>query len=236
MLPIDLLLIQKYAFWRISFVLVFSIMFFPAAIMVFWKHRLLHEENNLKTMLAGYTFSVVLTSLIVVAYFFFGSQESLIDKINGYINFTRQYLLLSLVLAIVLPWGWVKRTYFYSLFKGKADPATSIPKPRGSRKLYLDLIRAVSIFLVIFNHTGIKGFMLYSVATQSPLYPFYMFLSVACKPAVPLFWMVSGALLLPKEESIGRVYRHRVLRMVIVLVLFSAIYYGWQIFLRGGGN
>ncbi len=39
--------------------------------------------------------------------------------------------------------------------------------------------------------------------------------------------MVSGSLLLPKEESIRYVYRHRVLRMVIVLVLFSLFQYSF---------
>ena len=89
------------------------------------------------------------------------------------------------------------------------------------KKLHLELIRALAMLLVIFNHTGTSGFMLYSVAQQSVFYPVYLFLSVACKPAVPLYWMVSGALLLPKEESIAHVYRHRVLRMVLVLLLFS---------------
>ena len=42
--------------------------------------------------------------------------------------------------------------------------------------------------------------------------------------------MVSGSLLLPKEESIRYVFRHRVLRMVLVLVLFSFFQYLFLIF------
>lgn len=96
----------------------------------------------------------------------------------------------------------------------------------GSRKIvYLDFLKAVAIFLVIFNHTGTRGFFLFSERQSSLLYPVYLFLSLACKPAVPLFWMVSGALLLPKEESISRVYKHRILRMATVLVLFSLFHY-----------
>ena len=98
------------------------------------------------------------------------------------------------------------------------------------KKLYLELIRALAIFLVIFNHTETKGFFLFSVRQSSALYPLYMFLSIACKTGVPLFWMVSGSLLLPKEESIRYVYRHRVLRMVLVLVLFSFFFYLFTIF------
>lgn len=98
------------------------------------------------------------------------------------------------------------------------------------KRLYLELIRALAIFFVIFNHTGTKGFFLFSTNPGSILYPVYIFMSIACKPAVPLFWMVSGSLLLPKEESIRYVYRHRVLRMVTVLVLFSFFHYMFTIF------
>lgn len=85
------------------------------------------------------------------------------------------------------------------------------------------------MLLVIFNHTGTRGYMLYTVSMDSVFYPFYMLISVACKVAVPLYFMVSGALLLPKEESIKKVYCHRILRMVIVLILYSAVTYVWQI-------
>ena len=98
------------------------------------------------------------------------------------------------------------------------------------KTLYLELLRALAIFLVIFNHTGTKGFFLFTVQQSSALYPVYLFLSVACKTATPLFWMVSGSLLLPKEESIRYVYRHRVLRMVLVLVLFSFFHYLFMIY------
>lgn len=96
--------------------------------------------------------------------------------------------------------------------------------------VYLEFIRALAIFLILFYHTGTRGCFLFTVMQGSALYPVYMFLSIASKPAVPLFWMVSGSLLLPKEESIRYVYRHRVLRMVLVLVLFSFFVYLFMIY------
>lgn len=82
----------------------------------------------------------------------------------------------------------------------------------------------------MFNHTGTGGFFLFSIATQSPLYWFYMFLSIACKVAVPVFFMISGALLLGKEESIGTLYKKRVLKWVLVLIVTSMLYhvYNWH--------
>ena len=91
--------------------------------------------------------------------------------------------------------------------------------------LHLELIRLVAIFLVLFNHTGTRGYFLYAVTDNAIARPFYMVLSILCKVAVPLFFMASGALLLPREESVGTVLRRRVSRMVIVLVLFSFIIY-----------
>lgn len=209
----------------------FIALFFPAVIMVFRKHRLCQEESTWNKILLEYAFSTILINLIAIfiLYVICGSSGSLTEKLNSYLAFAGKYMLLSSAIAFIIPRFWAERALFYPFFKNEDEPATIIRRSSGSRDLYLDLIRALSMFLVIFNHTGTKGFMLYSIATKSPLYPFYMFLSVACKPAVPLYWMVSGALLLPKEESISRVYRHRVLRMVIVLVLFSAIHYGWRI-------
>lgn len=104
-----------------------------------------------------------------------------------------------------------------------------------NKKIYLEFIRAFSMLLVIFNHTGTRGFFLFSIATDSIFYPFYLFISVACKVAVPLYWMISGALLLPREESIKRVYQHRVLRMVLVLVVFSLFYYAKRGFYQQRG-
>ena len=43
--------------------------------------------------------------------------------------------------------------------------------------------------------------------------------------AVPLFYMVSGALLLGKNESFGELARKRILRIVAVIVIFSLLYY-----------
>ena len=99
-----------------------------------------------------------------------------------------------------------------------------LQKPK-KKKLYFEFIRAVSMLMVIFNHTGTKGFFLFTQKMDSPLYPFYLFISIACKVGVPPYWMISGALLLPKDESIKKVYLHRVLRMVIVLIIFSLPYF-----------
>lgn len=93
------------------------------------------------------------------------------------------------------------------------------------KKIHLEFLRFLAILLVIFNHTGENGYLYFTAVPSSPLYPLYFLLSVLCKVAVPLFWMVSGALLLDRDEDIKYIFRHRVLRMVIVLAVFSFGYY-----------
>lgn len=95
------------------------------------------------------------------------------------------------------------------------------------RKIYIDLLRIISICFVIFNHTGPLGYTLFIERTDSPFYFGYMAFSVLCKIAVPVFFMISGALLLKKEESILEVLKKRVLRIALVLLIASVPYYVW---------
>ena len=96
----------------------------------------------------------------------------------------------------------------------------------------LDLIRIVAILFVIYNHTGIWGYMHFTThfdaeAMQfvSPVFWPEMVLSMLCKTAVPLFFMISGSLLLGKEESFKAILKHRISRIAAVLFLFSLYYF-----------
>lgn len=97
------------------------------------------------------------------------------------------------------------------------------------RKLYLDFLRIIAIIFVIYNHTSEKGYYLYAFDAPFILKIIYIATGALIAVAVPIFFMISGALLIPKEESIGDLYRKRVLRMVIVLILFSLLQYAFLI-------
>jgi surface polysaccharide O-acyltransferase-like enzyme len=77
---------------------------------------------------------------------------------------------------------------------------------KSNRLIHLDLLRLIAIFLVIFNHTGERGYILFISKMGSPISLLYMAASVFCKIAVPLFFMISGALLLKKEESLKQLF------------------------------
>lgn len=90
------------------------------------------------------------------------------------------------------------------------------------RESWLDALRIVSAFLVIVNHTNSSVFQ-----ASSPEHATW-WLSVAwyylCKIAVPVFVMVSGAVLLPRQDSIRKCLG-RFGRILAALLVFSYGYF-----------
>lgn len=94
------------------------------------------------------------------------------------------------------------------------------------KRLDFELMRLIAIVLVVFNHTQSRGFLLYELPDVSRgNFVLSLLMAVTCKIAVPLFFLISGGLLLHRNEPIQTVLRKRVLRMLLVLVLFSGILY-----------
>ncbi len=95
------------------------------------------------------------------------------------------------------------------------------------KKIHIELMRILAIYFVMFNHTQSGGFFYFAENRDDPLYYFYMFISILCKIAVPLFFMITGALLLKKNESLKEVYFKRILKYIIILFFISFFYYLW---------
>lgn len=89
----------------------------------------------------------------------------------------------------------------------------------------IELLRIVAMFFVIFNHTWNLGWTLFATyPVGSFQFFFYMPIAVFCKFSVPVYFMISGALLLNKEETAQRL-KKRIIRMTIVLLSISLLYY-----------
>lgn len=71
------------------------------------------------------------------------------------------------------------------------------------------MLRIITIALVLFNHTETNGFQLYAITSNIYLY-LYIFLTIFCKIAVTIFFMISGGVILGKEESLKDLYKKRV--------------------------
>lgn len=89
------------------------------------------------------------------------------------------------------------------------------------KKIHLEVLRILAIFLVIFNH--VPGYFLYQQNEGYKCY-IYMFITMFTRINVPLFFMISGALLLAKTENFSTVIKHRVIKFGPILLIFTLLF------------
>ena len=93
--------------------------------------------------------------------------------------------------------------------------------------LHIEFLRFFCIWLVMFTHTATEGFSIFILRPESFFYPLYLAVPFWVKTAVPIFFMISGALLLGKEEPISVIFKKRIWRFLQVIFIFSLINYLW---------
>ena len=96
--------------------------------------------------------------------------------------------------------------------------------------LHLEFLRIVAIILVIYNHAG--TFVIPNGSSYELTNWLIYFGSTTCKVAVPLFFMISGALLLGRQEDYVTLYKKRVWRFIVILVVFIVIQHLWKAVLQ----
>lgn len=101
------------------------------------------------------------------------------------------------------------------------------------RKLHLEVLRVLAIAMVVYNHSPAYGFLPHEDAAAWAYWG-TMLASELCKMAVALFFMISGALLLGRDESLEQLFRKRVLRFLIVIAGYGVLQYGYALYEAGG--
>lgn len=94
-------------------------------------------------------------------------------------------------------------------------------KQEKKRVVFLDILRVIAIIMVLFNHRYTYWGPEQNMTSMSPKLFLALALSCLCKCGPPLFFMVSGTLLLGREESFSRILKHRVMRIIIVMLICS---------------
>ena len=91
------------------------------------------------------------------------------------------------------------------------------------RLYWVDVLRLVAMLMVIAAHCV----DIYNATPQDdPMNSFWgVFIGSLMRPSVPLFAMMTGLLLLPIRESAAEFYKRRIPRVLIPMVLWSAVYY-----------
>lgn len=93
--------------------------------------------------------------------------------------------------------------------------------PLQKREAFLDLLRILACFLVIVNHTA-SGVFEYR-SPQEKVWFVTVAYFLLSKPAVLLFYMISGYLLLGRQDSWATAWK-RIRRIILVLLCCAAVY------------
>lgn len=95
------------------------------------------------------------------------------------------------------------------------------------KTVYLEICRIIAIFCIMYQHTGGRGADAWIYTENNWVYMMSLSERIISSIGVPMFWMVSGALLLSKKESWKNVYVKRISRIASALIIFSVIRYSY---------
>lgn len=85
----------------------------------------------------------------------------------------------------------------------------------------LDALRALAIVLVLIIHAASNGLTL---PPSNPSWWGALLWGGLARPAVPLFFMCSGALMLGRDIPLKRLYGHNILRILIAMFCWAMLY------------
>lgn len=93
------------------------------------------------------------------------------------------------------------------------------------KKIYIEVLRILACFFVIFNHTeGCALFYNTGGITEWKTWV-YLGASYIVRTAVPIFLLIAGTCLLGKEESVRTILSKRVFKTFLILLMASLLYY-----------
>lgn len=101
-----------------------------------------------------------------------------------------------------------------------------------NRNIALDALKAIAIICVLFIHASASGLSNLPLGSRGWFYTAAW--AVVSRFAVPVFLMVSGALLLNPEKSltIKKLFSKNLLRIIVALLLWATIYEAYGIYLQ----
>ena len=93
------------------------------------------------------------------------------------------------------------------------------------KKIYLEVLRLLAIFMVLYQHTGERGRWHYQIAGNSLSYWLGIGMACFCIMCNFAFFTISGAVLLHKKETIKQVLLKRLVPMSLVFAIFTLLQY-----------
>jgi len=96
-----------------------------------------------------------------------------------------------------------------------------------NNQVWVDYIRVFATFCVVFLHSAAPLLYKYNQLSEMDWWVANIYNS-AVRVCVPLFFMLSGHLLLEKHESFNSFFRKRLKKVVVPLIAWSFIYIFWK--------
>lgn len=102
-----------------------------------------------------------------------------------------------------------------------------------TRKIYLDILRAIACCMVVGVHVSAQ--QITKLGTSSISFKFMNATDCLCIIGVPLFVMISGALMLNPEhnKSLKKLYGHHIIRLLIAYFAWL-LFYNIEIYIQNG--
>lgn len=116
-----------------------------------------------------------------------------------------------------------KVDYAYFCLKKYEKTITENPlSVDGKRIIWLDFVKFVAIFMMIAVHCTDN---VTPAERSEPWYNLWgSFYGSFMRPAIPLFVMVTGALLLPMKQNMAFFYKKQITRLVVPFLIWSVLY------------
>lgn len=103
-------------------------------------------------------------------------------------------------------------------------------KAQNYEKFYnLDILKSIAVILVIVIHIVAGDLSLYGNGITIQNWMIANVLNTLCRICVPLFVMVSGYLLLRKDEPVGIFLKKRFIKIIPKFLIYSMIYYVFKV-------
>lgn len=94
------------------------------------------------------------------------------------------------------------------------------------REWSFDILRVISMIMVIIIHVANVYFRNYSSIDNKALFVSIIFNTI-CRISVPIFFMISGALMFNKEFD-KKKYIKRIIKFIIIIIVWDSIYLLWE--------
>ncbi|MDO4741758.1 MAG: acyltransferase family protein [Candidatus Saccharibacteria bacterium] len=95
-----------------------------------------------------------------------------------------------------------------------------------NRIIYFDFLRIFAIIAVIFVHVAAENW--YSTEPRSLTWNLYSLVDSLVRWGVPIFVMISGALFLNRNQSLKKIFRKHIIKLIILFFVWSLIYAIWE--------